>query len=178
MLRTCSKSEPADVRDGTLLLLAWGSAAQTESLARLVIEDVQVAPSGVTVRIPATVDGKPSLGNAFLQRCEEPAEDPVFFVRSWLSLLREAGMVTGPLFQQVTKTGVILVSHDVAAFGRDSLRRAVQRRAQRAGLSNWRKIGLQSLRTGSAVTRVDPTCDEEALAVQGQWNPAPSIVGY
>ncbi|MFD6490701.1 hypothetical protein [Streptomyces sp. NPDC060188] len=178
MVRTCSGFEPADLRDGTLLLLAWGTAAQAESLARIEIRDLQVASTGVTVSIPATVDGKPSLGDAFLARDEDTSQDPVFFVREWLSLLEEGGVTDGPLFKQINRHGTVLTAQGSTLLGRDSLRSLVQRRAQRAGLENWKKIGLQSLRTGSAVTRVDLTCDEDALAIHGHWRPASSIVGY
>jgi site-specific recombinase XerD len=135
-------STTAGLRDRALLLVGFALGLRRAELVALDLQDLSPAPDGMRVRIARSKTDQTGEGRELLLTYAEPPNPcPVRALRAWLDA---AGIVTGPVFRRVTRTGA--VSSPLSA---QSVALIVKRRVKAAGLDAAAFAG-HSLRSGFA----------------------------
>ena len=132
-LRRIVSGLPVDVqgiRDRALLLAGFAGGFRRSELAGLSVEDLEVTPDGMIVRLGRSKTDQEGQGRPVaLPYGSDPHTCPVRAVLAWLD---QAGITEGPLFRAIDRHG--LVSDQ--ALHRDSVGYIVKRAAGRAGLKD------------------------------------------
>jgi site-specific recombinase XerD len=154
-IRAHMGDEPRDLRDLALLLAGRDLLARSAELVTIQVEDIEFSDDGalVSLRRHKTTTERQSyyIGAEAAQA-----------VRAWLD---RAGIVTGPVFQSVTRsgrpTGTALDTRDV--------RRILKDRARQAKLAHADQVSGHSVRVGMCQDLVAAGLDVAAVAQSGGW---------
>ena len=98
------------LRDRAILLLGFAGAFRRSELVALNIDDLQFCDAGLRVTIRKSKTDQEGLGST-IAIARGSIACPVDAVRTWQSA---AGIVGGPLFRPVTRTGKISASAAVS----------------------------------------------------------------
>lgn len=115
-------------RDRALLLVGWAGALRRSEVAALTVDDVQIGPDGLVLRIARSKTDQEGEGLIKgLPHGEHPATCPIRALQAWL---RVAGIERGPLFRSVDRHGNV----GQCALSTDGVHRIVKRACGRVGL--------------------------------------------
>jgi integrase len=152
----------AGARDRVVIALGMAAALRRSELAALRIEDLEVRPDGLVVRITRSKTDQYGKGvDVGVARGRYRHSCPVRAVQVWLELAR---LERGALLRQVSRSGRVL-EHGISG---DRIARLVKRSVAAAGLDPKRYSG-HSLRAGLATTAARAGKSDRAIMQQGRW---------
>ena len=152
----------AGARDRVVIALGMAAALRRSELAALRVEELDVRPDGLIVRVARSKTDQHGEGaDVGVARGRFRDSCPVRAVQVWLEL---AGLERGPLLRQVSRGGRVL-EHGVSG---DRIARLVKRAVAAAGLDPKRYSG-HSLRAGLATTAARAGKSDRAIMMQGRW---------
>lgn len=166
MLATC-RDDPAGLRDGCLLTLAWGTANQAEEMSRCTADAVRLVDGGVRVQMPGAET------SVFVRDSGDMATSVVRFTDGWLKTLGGLGPAEGALFRQIDRWGNI----SGKALMPGGIDIVVRSRAKAAGMETT-GISFRSLRAGGVAVRGASDFTEGDVATFGRWAPPDFDVLY
>ncbi|AKZ60804.1 hypothetical protein SAM23877_p095 (plasmid) [Streptomyces ambofaciens ATCC 23877] len=166
MLSTC-RDDPAGLRDGCLLTLAWGTANQAGELSRCTADAVHLMHDGVRVRLPGAET------SVFVRDSGDQTTSVLRFTDGWLGTLAGLGQAEGPLFRQIDRWGNI-AAKALLPGGIDIV---VRSRAKAAGMEAP-GISFRSLRMGRVTLRGASDFTEDDVSTFGRWEPPEFDVLY
>lgn len=180
---------PRDLRDCLVIVLGWAMMARREELVRLNIADVAEVESGLDVMVrKAKRDQMANGRNVAVPYGSDPATCPVRLMRAWLAILREQGIIEGPLFRHIDSKGRIGGSPgwqprqgNGSPDGRltgAGIWRIVKLSAKKAGVDATR-IQAHSLRAGGATGAYLGGADIVEIGRHGGWHDgSPVLLRY
>lgn len=128
-------------RDRALLLVGWAGALRRSEVAALTVDDVQIGPDGLVLRIARGKTDQEGEGLVKgIPHGEHPATCPIRALQAWL---RVAGIEDGPLFRSIDRHGNV----GRRALSTDGVHRIIKRACGRVGLDTALYSG-HSLRAG------------------------------
>jgi integrase len=149
-------------RDRVVLALGMAAALRRSELAALRVEDVELRPDGLVVRVVRSKTDQVGAGvSVGVARGRFRHSCPVRAVQVWLELAR---LERGPLLRQVSRGGRVLER----GISGDRIARLVKRSVAAAGLDPKRYSG-HSLRAGLATTAARAGKSDRAIMMQGRW---------
>jgi hypothetical protein len=166
MLTTC-RDDPAGLRDGCLLTLAWGTANQAEELSRCTVDAVRLVDDGVRVQMPGAET------SVFVRDSGDRTTSVVRFTDGWLKTLGGLCPAEGALFRQIDRWGNI----SEKALMPGGIDVVVRSRAKAAGMETT-GISFRSLRAGGVAVRGASDFTEGDVAIFGRWAPTDFDVLY
>jgi site-specific recombinase XerD len=166
MLATC-QDDPAGLRDGCLITLAWGTAILRSELARCTVGAVRLVDGGVRVQMPGAQT------SVLVRDSQDPVTSVVRFTAGWLAHLHDSGRHDGFLFPHWDRWGNL----SEKALTAQTMHNVVRRRAEAAGLDTS-GISFTSLRVGRATGRSTVAFSEQDVERFGRWHPPAFEVLY
>jgi hypothetical protein len=192
MIDALDLDDPLHIRDRSVILTNWFTAARASDLATYRLSDALFNPRGVvelTLRDSKTnkSTGRRVEPRALHPNLEHPAYCPVEALRAYVELLRRLGANQGALYRPWTKIGPngapprLLRGHrDDPAYRMDgsTLSLIIERAAVRAGIPDGQYFTCHSLRRGRASFLHELGLDVADIARPHGWSPHGAVLEY
>jgi integrase len=172
MLEKCDESTLIGRRDAAYFAFAYLFLARRTEPADVLIEDLGISESLVTVYVPKDKTHQDDDQDVKLR--DRADLKLVKRLRAWLADLQQLGVTSGPLFRHLTKSGKLGTRTHATQRGDFMTGRALDERVKKrfteAGLrTDGRPVTAQGFRAGGATDLAESGVSGKELARAGRW---------
>jgi len=172
MIGTCDTATPAGIRDAALLPFQYRYLARRIEVADVMIEDLTITDTAITVYIPQDKTHQDEEQEQVLH--DHPDLQLIARLRAWLGWLAAQGVTTGPVFRALTKTGKLASRHHATqrgdALSGRAINEIVKKRFAATGLSSDGKpVRSHGVRAGASTDLGENGIRGRDLAAAGRW---------
>lgn len=180
MTDCCDLSTIGGIRDKSIILVGFLTAARASHMRTYRIADVHRQPGGLDFWLPRSKNDPDAAGKHFpvAKNDDHPQYCPVRATRAWMKALDELGHTSGALYRPLEYGRLSLASADPAfKMSGFALTKVVRKYGRLAGLGN--DFTMHSLRRGYASWLRELGFDQLAIARGLDWSPnSKSILEY
>jgi integrase len=174
VLRAMSRALPptlAGARDRAILVVGMAAALRRSELAALDVADVAFVADGLAITVRRSKTDQEGRGVVVgVPHGSDAMTCPVRTLRTWLDA---SGIVEGPTFRAITRSGSIVA----ARMSGHAIAEIVKRAAGAAGL-DARAYSGHSLRAGLATSSAKAGKPDRAIMRQGRWTSRAMVDRY
>ncbi|MER7755486.1 integrase [Kitasatospora sp. NPDC097643] len=172
MAAACDERTGIGMRDAALLVLGYRFLARRIEVADLLIEDLTISQSSVTVYLPKDKTHQDEDQEIVLH--DHPDLRLLPRLHAWLGYLHTLGVTRGPLFRALTKKGTLASRHHATARGHalsgNAVNEIVKQRFRQAALdSRGLPVSSRGLRAGGATDLAEAKVRGRDLNAAGRW---------